>query len=79
MYMKNVQITIDDETLARVDRAGKPLGLNRSEIVRQALRQWLRRCAVENFEREWIAALQKRPDEAVRADEWIDIQAWGTK
>ena len=77
--MKNVQITIDEETLARVDRAAKPLGLNRSEIVRQALRQWLRRSAVESFEREWIAALQKRPDEAVRADEWIDIQAWGTK
>ena len=79
MSMKNVQITIDDETLARVDRAGKPLGLNRSEIVRQALRQWLRRSAVESFEREWIAALQKRPDEAVRADDWINSQAWGTK
>jgi metal-responsive CopG/Arc/MetJ family transcriptional regulator len=77
--MKNVQITIDDETLARVDRVGKPLGLNRSEIVRQALRQWLHCQAVENFEREWITALQKTPDEASRADDWIDIQAWGKK
>jgi metal-responsive CopG/Arc/MetJ family transcriptional regulator len=77
--MKNVQITIDDETLTRVDRVAKPLGLNRSEIVRQALRQWLRRQAVENFEREWIAALQKRPDEEARADDWIDIQMWSRK
>jgi metal-responsive CopG/Arc/MetJ family transcriptional regulator len=77
--MKNVQITIDDETLARVDRAGKPLGLNRSEIVRQALRQWLRRRAVEQFERQWIEALEKKPDEASRADEWLESQAWGTK
>ncbi len=59
--MKNVQITVDEETLARVDRVGKLRGLNRSEMVRQALRQWLRRCAVESFEQEWIAALQKRP------------------
>ena len=77
--MKNVQITIDDETLTRVDRIGKPLGLNRSEIVRQALRQWLRRHAVENFEIEWIAALRKTPDEAARADDWIDLQAWSRK
>ena len=77
--MRNVQITVDEETLARVDRVGKPLGLNRSEIVRQALRQWLHRQAVEHFERKWIAALQKRPDEAVRADDWIDVQAWSKK
>lgn len=77
--MKNVQITIDEETLARVDRVGKPRGLNRSEIVRQALRQWLRRSAVESFEQEWIAALQKRPDEPARADAWLDVQAWGRK
>jgi metal-responsive CopG/Arc/MetJ family transcriptional regulator len=79
MPVKNVQVTIDDETLARVDQVGKPLGLNRSEIVRQALRQWLRRHAVEHFERQWIAALQERPDAPSRADDWIDAEAWGAK
>lgn len=53
--------------------------VDRSEIVRQALRQWLHRQAVENFEREWITALEKTPDDAARADDWIDIQAWGRK
>lgn len=77
--MKNVQITLDDETLARVDRVAKPLGLNRSEIVRQALRQWLHRLAVEHFEREWIAALERRRDEGSRADDWLDIQTWSLK
>ena len=77
--MKNVQITIDEDTLTRVDRIGKPLGLKRSAVVRQALRDWLRRHAVENFEQEWVAALQKNPDEAARAEEWRDIQAWGKK
>ena len=77
--MKNVQITIDEETLARVDRVGKPLGLNRSEIVRRALRQWLRQHAVERFEHDWIAALEKVPDEAARADDWRDVQTWSRK
>jgi len=33
--MRNVQITLDEDTLLRVDRAAKPLGLKRSEIVRR--------------------------------------------
>jgi metal-responsive CopG/Arc/MetJ family transcriptional regulator len=77
--MKNVQITIDEETLTQVDQIGKPLGLKRSEIVRQALRDWLRRHAVTNFEREWIAALQQEPDEPDRAERWISLQTWGKK
>jgi metal-responsive CopG/Arc/MetJ family transcriptional regulator len=77
--MKNVQITLDEETLSRVDQIGKPLGLNRSEIVRRALREWLHRHAVESFEREWIEALQKRPDEAGRAEAWLGIQSWSKK
>ncbi len=77
--MKNVQITIDEETLSHVDRIGKPLGLNRSEIVRRALREWLHRHAVESFEREWIEALQKHPDDSGRAEAWLGIQSWSKK
>ncbi len=74
--MKNVQITVDEETLRQVDRVAKPLGLKRSEIVREALRHWLRRRAVESFEREWIAALRGRPDETARAEDWLLSQTW---
>jgi metal-responsive CopG/Arc/MetJ family transcriptional regulator len=77
--MKNVQITVDYETLTEVDRVGKPLGLKRSAIVRQALREWLRRHAVTRFEEEWIAALRNEPGRAGAADEWIGVQAWSKK
>ena len=77
--MKNVQITIDEDTLSRVDKAGKPLGLNRSEIVRRALRDWLHRHAVEQFEREWIDALQKHPDDPGRAEAWAGVQSWNKR
>jgi metal-responsive CopG/Arc/MetJ family transcriptional regulator len=74
--MKNVQISIDEETLRHVDQAAEPLGLTRSEIVRQALRQWLRRRVVDRFEQEWIAALAKTPDESERADAWLLPESW---
>ena len=57
----------------------KPLGLKRSEIVREALRQWLRRQAVERFERDWKAALDQQPDEASRAEDWLTVQEWSRK
>ena len=76
--MKNVQVTLDEDTLRRVDRAARPLGLKRSEIVRQALRDWLNRRAVESFEREWIAAAQRHPDKAA-VDDWLPVQGWSPK
>jgi metal-responsive CopG/Arc/MetJ family transcriptional regulator len=75
--MKNVQITVDEDTLRQVDRLAKPLGLTRSEIVRRALRQWLRQQSVERFERQWIAALGSHPDDAMRADDWLSVETWG--
>ena len=77
--MINVQITIDQATLTAVDRAAGPLGLKRSEVVRQALREWLRRRSVERFEQEWVSALQKTADDPTRADDWLASQAWGKK
>lgn len=77
--MKNVQITLDDETLRQVDQVAKPLGMKRSEIVRQALRLWLRTRAVDRFEQQWIAALEGHPDESDRAEEWLAAQTWGAR
>jgi len=78
-HMKNVQITIDERMLAELERVGKPLGLKRSQIVRQALREWLHRHAVERFEQDWIRSLEGEPDRSERAEAWIGIQAWNEK
>jgi metal-responsive CopG/Arc/MetJ family transcriptional regulator len=77
--MKNVQITVDSETLAEVDRVARPLGLKRSAVVRQALRDWLRRRAIDRFEQEWIARLQKTWDDPARAEDWLGVQTWSRK
>lgn len=77
--MKNVQVTIDPETLAAVDQAAAPLGLKRSEIVRLALREWLKRRSVERFEQEWLEAIGRAPDDGRHADDWLAAQTWGSK
>jgi metal-responsive CopG/Arc/MetJ family transcriptional regulator len=77
--MKDIHITVDEETLRQVDRVSRSLGLKRSEVVRQALRQWLRKLATERFEEEWISALRGASDDASQADDWLIAQAWGRK
>ncbi len=77
--MKNMQVRVDEQTLRQVDRLSKPLGLRRSAIVRQALRQWLQRRATERFEEDWIAAAKRRSAGQGEADEWLAVQAWSRK
>jgi metal-responsive CopG/Arc/MetJ family transcriptional regulator len=77
--MINVQISLDEKLLQAVDQAAQPLRLKRSHVVRLALRDWLRKQALEQFEREWIEALGARPDDASRAEAWSDAQAWSDR
>jgi metal-responsive CopG/Arc/MetJ family transcriptional regulator len=77
--MKNVQISIGEKTLQLVDRGAASLGLSRSEVIRQALRQWLRQRTVQAFEEEWVSALRKEPDDAARADDWLLSDSWSRR
>ena len=77
--MKSVQITLDEKLIRAVDKAAQPLRLKRSHVVRLALQDWLRRQALEQFEREWIEALGKHPDEATRAEAWSGAQSWSDR
>ena len=74
--MVDAHITVDEQLLAEVDRISKSLGLDRSQVVSQALQGWLQRYKIEGFEQEWITALQKHPDEGQRAEAWMNIQEW---
>jgi antitoxin component of RelBE/YafQ-DinJ toxin-antitoxin module len=71
--MIDVHITVDEQLLAEAERAGEPLGLDQSQVISQALQSWLHRHTVARFEQEWIAALQQHPDEAERAEAWLNV------
>jgi len=74
--MMNVQIPLDEHLLAEINKAGKTLGLDLAQITREALSAWLNRREGQQFEQDWLAALQKNPDEASRAEDWLEAQAW---
>jgi len=74
--MINLQISIDEKTLAEIKQVSKPQGLDITQVIREALQSWLKRREAARFEQEWIAALKKNPDDANRAEDWLEAQAW---
>ena len=74
--MKSIQITLDEQLIGEIDKLSEPLGLDFSKIVEEALHVWLRQCQSKRFGQEWIAVLKKQPDDASRAEDWIESQYW---
>lgn len=72
----NIQISIDEQVWAAMVRVGKPLGLQPAQVVRQALLSWLGQHDGQRFEQERIAAPNQNPDDASRAEDWLEAQAW---
>lgn len=70
--MTNIQIAIDEQMLAEIRSTGQDV----NQIIRAALATWLKRRQGARFEQEWIAALKKNQDDANRAEEWLETQAW---
>lgn len=79
--MTTVQIAIDENLLNEISQVGKRQNLDLIQIVGEALQIWLnRRDGLHQkgmrFEQEWIASLKQKPDDASRAEEWLEAQAW---
>lgn len=74
--MKTVQMTLDEDLIARVDRAARRLKTSRSGFTRQALREALKRIATlqrEAQHRRGYAAHPVRPGEF---SGWATGQVW---
>jgi metal-responsive CopG/Arc/MetJ family transcriptional regulator len=72
--METVQIVIDKELLQAADRAARRRRVNRSALVRDALRAYLRRLAVEERERRDQAGYAGRRDAEFAL--WDRVAAW---
>lgn len=57
MAKDKVTVTVDQEVLAAADADAKAAGLNRSELVEQALRHEHLRIALESYTAETVPAL----------------------
>ena len=76
--MKNVQISFDEILLKEVDRFASSNMVSRSEVVREALRNWLKEKNIKEFEDQWIRSLKQNPDDSGGAEAWIEAQNWSS-
>lgn len=72
----NIEVSLEEQLLTEIVSAGKPLGLELPQIIREALLAWLKQHGGWQFEQEWVAALKQNPDEASRVEDWFEAQAW---
>jgi metal-responsive CopG/Arc/MetJ family transcriptional regulator len=75
--MRRIQLSIGESILESIDRMAAESGISRSEIVREALKHWVRKNDIRVFEREWIKKLKESPDDLRHADKWMKVQLWG--
>lgn len=74
--MQTVQIVLDETLLAAADEAARRAKLNRSALVREALRQYLNRLRVQELERRDREGYERLPDDAGDLEPWERAAAW---
>lgn len=74
--METVQVVLDKELLKATDQAARRAKLNRSELVRQALREHLRRLEVRAQEEREREAYTRQPQDPSEILRWDAETAW---
>lgn len=74
--MKTVQMTLDEDLIASVDRAARRLKTTRSGFTRQALREALKRIATLQREAQHRRGYTAHPVERGEFSGWATEQVW---
>ncbi len=75
--MKNVQISFDEELLNTIDRFATATRLSRSEVVREAVKVWIRQKEIiKEFEDDWIKKLKESPGDPDDSEAWLKAEKW---
>ena len=69
--MQTIQVVFEPELLQEADLAAKKHNMNRSALIREALRAHLKRLRIAEMEDQAIRALQKHPQTMEELD-WIE-------
>ena len=74
--MKTIQMTLDDDLVATVDKISKALKTNRSAFTRKALRDAINKYKLEQLELQHKEGYLRQPVTPDEFIEWEDEQAW---
>jgi metal-responsive CopG/Arc/MetJ family transcriptional regulator len=74
--MKTIQVVLDKSLLQATDRAARRMKHNRSVLVREALREHLRRLEVRTREERDREGYSRQPQIVVESSLWEREAAW---
>ncbi len=74
--MRTVQMTLDEELVAAVDKAAKRLRTTRSAFAREALKAALTRIRIREMERKHREGYLRKPVRRGEFSDWEAEQVW---
>ena len=74
--METIQIVLDKSLLQATDRTARRMKLNRSALVREALREHLKRLEIRSSEERDRAGYAKQPQARDESALWETEAAW---
>ncbi len=74
--METIQVVIDSELLEATNGAAKRARVNRSSLIREALREHLKHLRAREIEARDRRGYRSRPDVAVDAGAWERVASW---
>lgn len=75
--MKTIQMTIDEQLLALVDKMSRARKTTRSAFIRDALHAELRHQRIREQEERHVAGYTRKPVIRGEFDVWLSEQDWG--
>jgi metal-responsive CopG/Arc/MetJ family transcriptional regulator len=74
--METIQVVLGTTLLRAADGAARRAKVNRSALVREALREYLKRLETRELEARDRAGYAEHPDASVEAADWEQVAAW---
>lgn len=74
--METIQVILDAKLLRAADNAAKRQKVNRSELVRRALREHLERLRISELEQRDRRGYQAKPQRVEEYGPWEETAAW---
>jgi len=74
--METIQVVLDSELLRATNGAAKRARVNRSSLIREAIREHLKSLRAREIEARDRRGYQKRPDAAGNVAAWERVASW---
>ncbi len=74
--MTTIQVVLDDALLQIADRFAKQQRVNRSALIREALRAHLKKLRYQELERQERDAYERQPDDLDEVARWERVADW---